>query len=219
MVPRDALTTALRVCWLMALWPGRERRRYPVLAFVLCLLMAYCAEEFFGVADITGAFVAGIVLARNPDRGYIERKSDVMSYMIFTPVFFANIGLAMTLDGLTGKLIIFMLLLMLVAVATKVIGCGLGAKIMRYTNKESLQIGIGMISRGEVALIVANKGASVGLMSEKFMTPLVIMVVFTTIITPILLKFVFPKNRKHDDGTTANEGLETCGVNAQLEES
>ena len=90
---------------------------------------------------------------------------------------------------------------------------------MRYTNKESLQIGIGMISRGEVALIVANKGASVGLMSEKFMTPLVIMVVFTTIITPILLKFVFPKNRKHDDGTTANEGLETCGVNAQLEES
>ena len=115
--------------------------------------------------------------------------------MLLSPIFFANIGLAMTLDGLTGKLIVFMLLLMLLAVVTKVIGCGLGAKIMRYTNKESLQIGIGMISRGEVALIVANKGASVGLMSEKFMTPLVIMVVFTTIVTPILLKSTPEKHR------------------------
>ena len=86
-----------------------------------------------------------------------------------------------------------MVLLMIVALISKVVGCGLGAKIMRYTNKESLQIGIGMISRGEVALIVASKGAAVGLMSEKYMTPIVIMVVFTTIITPILLKFVFPK--------------------------
>ena len=114
--------------------------------------------------------------------------------MLLSPIFFAYIGRAMTLKGLNSSLVIFMLLLMLVAVITKILGCGLGAKIMRYTNKESLQIGIGMISRGEVALIVANKGASVGLMSEKFMTPLVIMVVFTTIVTPILLKFVFPKN-------------------------
>ncbi|MFR4199378.1 MAG: cation:proton antiporter [Ruminococcus sp.] len=137
---------------------------------------------------------------------YVVNRFNTLSYMLLSPIFFANIGLAMTLDGLTGKLIIFMLLLMLVAVATKVIGCGLGAKIMRYTNKESLQIGIGMISRGEVALIVANKGASVGLMSEKFMTPLVIMVVFTTIITPILLKFVFPKNRKHDERNYRQRG-------------
>ena len=127
----------------------------------------------------------------------------------------------MTLDGLTGKLIVFMLLLMLLAVVTKVIGCGLGAKIMQYTNKESLQIGIGMISRGEVALIVANKGASVGLMSEKFMTPLVIMVVFTTIVTPILLKFVFPKKKDNSGETPSGElaGLEKSGINTGLEES
>ena len=113
------------------------------------------------------------------------------------------------------------LLLMLLAVVTKVIGCGLGAKIMRYTNKESLQIGIGMISRGEVALIVANKGASVGLMSEKFMTPLVIMVVFTTIVTPILLKFVFPKKKDNSGETPSGElaGLEKSGINTGLEES
>ena len=78
-----------------------------------------------------------------------------------------------------------------------------------------------MISRGEVALIVANKGASVGLMSEKFMTPLVIMVVFTTIITPILLKFVFPKKKGDADDTPSQElsGLEKSGINTGLEES
>ena len=196
---------------------NKNLQRHNIVTFVFCLLLSFAAELFFGVADITGAFVAGLAVSGLKKNEYVVNRFNTLSYMLLSPIFFANIGL--TLDGLTGKLIIFMLLLMLVAVATKVIGCGLGAKIMRYTNKESLQIGIGMISRGEVALIVANKGASVGLMSEKFMTPLVIMVVFTTIITPILLKFVFPKNRKHDDGTTANEGLETCGVNAQLEES
>ena len=116
---------------------------------------------------------------------------------------------------------IVLALLMLLAVVTKVIGCGLGAKIMRYTNKESLQIGIGMISRGEVALIVANKGASVGLMSEKFMTPLVIMVVFTTIVTPILLKLVFPKKKGGDKETVSDDltALEKSGINTGLEES
>ena len=126
---------------------------------------------------------------------YVVSRFNTLSYMLLSPIFFANIGLAMTLKGLNGKLVLFMVLLMIVALISKVIGCGLGAKIMRYTNKESLQIGVGMISRGEVALIVASKGAVVGLMSEKYMTPIVIMVVFTTIITPILLKFVFPKQK------------------------
>lgn len=168
-------------------------RRHNIITFVFCLLLSFSAEIFFGVADITGAFVAGLAVSNLKKAEYVANRFNTLSYMLLSPIFFANIGLSMTLDGLTGKLIVFMLLLMLVAVVTKVIGCGVGAKLMRYTNRESLQIGIGMISRGEVALIVANKGASVGLMSDKFMTPLVIMVVFTTIITPILLKFVFPK--------------------------
>ena len=168
-------------------------RRHNIVTFVFCLLLSFVAEICFGVADITGAFVAGLAVSGLKKNEYVVNRFNTLSYMLLSPIFFANIGLAMTLKGLTKKLVIFMLLLMLLAVVTKVIGCGLGAKIMRYTNKESLQIGIGMISRGEVALIVANKGASVGLMSEKFMTPLVIMVVFTTIVTPILLKLVFPK--------------------------
>lgn len=171
-------------------------RRHNIVTFAFCLLLSYGAEVFFGVADITGAFVAGLAVSHLKKAEYMESRFNTMSYMLLSPIFFANIGLAMTIDGLTGKLVVFMVLLMIVAVLTKVIGCGAGAKLMRYTNRESLQIGIGMISRGEVALIVANKGASVGLMNQKFMTPLVIMVVFTTIVTPILLKFVFPKKTK-----------------------
>ncbi len=173
-------------------------RRHNIVTFVFCLLLSFSAELFFGVADITGAFVAGLAVSGLKKNEYVVNRFSTLSYMLLSPIFFANIGLAMTLDGLTGKLIVFMVLLMIIAVLTKIIGCGLGAKLMRYTNKESLQIGIGMISRGEVALIVANKGASVGLMDEKFMTPLVVTVVFTTIITPILLKFVFPKKKKKD---------------------
>ncbi len=175
-------------------------RRHNIITFVFCLLLSFGAEIFFGVADITGAFVAGLAVSNLKKAEYVANRFNTLSYMLLSPIFFANIGLAMTIDGLTGKLIVFMLLLMLVAVVTKIIGCGIGAKLMKYTNKESLQIGIGMISRGEVALIVANKGASVGLMSNEFMTPLVIMVVFTTIVTPILLKFVFPKKGTADMG-------------------
>ena len=170
-------------------------RRHIIVTFAFCLILSFFAEVFFGVADITGSFVAGLAVSGLRRNEYVVSRFNTLSYMLLSPIFFANIGLAMTLKGLNGKLVLFMVLLMIVALISKVIGCGLGAKIMRYTNKESLQIGVGMISRGEVALIVASKGAVVGLMSEKYMTPIVIMVVFTTIITPILLKFVFPKQK------------------------
>ncbi len=196
-------------------------RRHNIVTFAFCLILSFVAELFFGVADITGAFVAGLAVSGLNKNEYVVNRFNTLSYMLLSPIFFANIGLAMTLDGLTGKLIVFMVLLMLLAVVSKVVGCGLGAKIMRYSNKESLQIGIGMISRGEVALIVANKGASVGLMSEKFMTPLVIMVVFTTIVTPILLKFVFPRkldgSHTHEPTGMDTSILEKGGVNAGLE--
>ena len=170
-------------------------RRHIIVTFAFCLILSFFAEVFFGVADITGSFVAGLAVSGLRRNEYVVSRFNTLSYMLLSPIFFANIGLAMTLKGLNGKLVLFMVLLMIVALISKVIGCGLGAKIMRYTNKESLHIGVGMISRGEVALIVASKGAVVGLMSEKYMTPIVIMVVFTTIITPILLKFVFPKQK------------------------
>ena len=166
-------------------------RRYVVISFVFCLVLAYCAEVFFGVADITGAFFAGLALSGTKKSEYISKRFDTLSYLLLSPIFFAGIGLKVELPTMNGEIILFTVLLCTVAALTKVIGCGLGAKICKYTSKESLQIGVGMISRGEVALIVANKGEAVGLMSDKFFAPVIIMVVFTTVVTPVLLKLVF----------------------------
>lgn len=178
-------------CWLMALWPGRERRRYPVLAFVLCLLMAYCAEEFFGVADITGAYAAGLAVACTPKGTYIQSKYNPLGYLLLTPVFFAAIGINVKLDGVSSGMLIFSILLLVISVISKLVGCGLGAKACGFTGRESMQVGMGMVCRGEVALIVANRGLAMGVLSAAMMTPVVITVVGGTILTPILLKFAF----------------------------
>lgn len=172
----------------------RPNRRFVIISFVFCLTMAYCAEEFFGVADITGAYVAGLVTSLSSKRDVIYHEFDTVSYMLVAPVFFASIGLKVVLDSMSSSILVFTAVLLVVAVITKVIGCGLGAKLCRYSNRESIQIGVGMISRGEVALIVANKGASLGLISDGLYAPIVVIVVFTTIVTPILLKMAFKKN-------------------------
>lgn len=173
-------------------------RRYVVISFAFCLVLAYCAEEFFGVADITGAFFAGLAISGTNKADYVTKRFDTLSYLLLSPIFFASIGLKVVLPKMNLEIVLFTVIICLVAILTKVIGCGLGAKICKYSNKEALQIGVGMISRGEVALIVANKGEAVGLMSDKFFAPIVIMVVLTTIITPVLLKLVFKD--KNDAG-------------------
>ncbi len=173
-------------------------RRYVVISFAFCLVLAYCAEEFFGVADITGAFFAGLAISGTNKADYVTKRFDTLSYLLLSPIFFASIGLKVVLPKMNLEIVLFTVIICLVAVLTKVIGCGLGAKICKYSNKEALQIGVGMISRGEVALIVANKGEAVGLMSDKFFAPIVIMVVLTTIITPVLLKVVFKDKNDAD---------------------
>lgn len=169
----------------------RDMRRYVIIAFVFCLLMSYCAEVFFGVADITGAYIAGLVLSNSKYAKYILSKFEVVSYVLLSPIFFASIGLKVVIPKMSLSIILFSVLLVIVALVTKIIGCGLSAKACSYTNRESLQIGVGMISRGEVALIVASKGAAVGLMSSTYFGPIIIVVLVTTIIAPILLKLTF----------------------------
>lgn len=181
-----------------------DLRRYVVISFAFCLLMAYSAEEFFGVADITGAFIAGIAISGNMRIHYITSRFETLSYMLLSPVFFASIGLKVELPAMTGKIIVFAVCLVIVALISKVIGCGLGAKVCKYSNEESLQIGVGMISRGEVALIVASKGKETGLMGTALFGPVVIMVIVTTIITPILLKIVF-KDKPTDSGSEPSD--------------
>ncbi|HBI7095732.1 cation:proton antiporter [Clostridium perfringens] len=177
----------------------RDLRRFVIIAFVFCLLLSFCAEEFFGVADITGAFIAGLVISDSNRSKYLNSRFETLSYMLLSPIFFASIGIKVQLTAMTKTIFIFAILLLLVAILSKILGCALGAKLCRYSNREAIQIGTGMISRGEVALIVANKGIAMGLMLPEFLAPVVIVVVVTTIVTPILLKVVFNNKSKSVD--------------------
>ncbi|MGL5616393.1 MAG: cation:proton antiporter [Sarcina sp.] len=177
-----------------------DRRRYVLAAFVICLVLAYVAEEFFGVADITGAFIAGLIVSNTSKTKYINERFETLSYMLLSPVFFASIGLKVQLTNINSTLIAFAAVITIVAILTKIVGCGIGAKICGYENSEAFQIGSGMVSRGEVALIVASKGIAVGLMTETILAPIVISVVITTIITPVLLKVAFAKSKEKSSG-------------------
>lgn len=173
----------------------KDLRRFVIISFVFCLLMSYFAESLFGVADITGAFVAGLIIANTQRSSYISSRFETLSYLLLSPVFFASIGLSVVLPKMNANIIIFSVIMVVVACLTKVIGCGLGAKLFKYSNQEAIQIGVGMISRGEVALIVASKGNEVGLMSPNFMGPVVVVVVITTIIAPVFLKLSFKASK------------------------
>lgn len=184
--------------WFMS-WTrkyNKNLQRFVVISFVFCLVMAFCSEYFFGVADITGAYVAGMIISNSDKTKYISSRFETLSYLLLSPVFFASIGIQVELPKMSKTLVIFSLLLVVVAVITKIIGCGFGAKICGYSWMESLQVGVGMISRGEVALIVAQKGAAVGLMSSSIFGPVVIVVIVTTILTPIMLKYVFTREKQ-----------------------
>ncbi|MCY6485273.1 cation:proton antiporter [Clostridium aestuarii] len=174
-----------------------EKKRLAIFAFSFCLILAFIAEEYFGVADITGAYIAGVFVSNTTHSHYIEEKFHNISFLLLSPIFFASIGLEMTLQNSGLSMLIFTLLLIFVSILTKIIGCGLGARICGYTKEESLQIGVGMVSRGEVALIVANKGASIGLLSPNLFPPIILVVIVTTLITPILLKLVYSERYVH----------------------
>ena len=187
----------------------KDMRRFVLLAFVFCLLLSYCAEQFFGVADITGAFIAGMVISNTEHSKYIAARFETLSYIFLSPIFFASIGLKVSLPDMTGSIILFSVLLVIVAILTKIVGCGFGAKMCKFTNHESIQIGAGMVSRGEVALIVATKGAALGLMSSVFFGPVIIMVVATTIVAPILLKLAFRNDKGGDTPVPPEDQLKT----------
>lgn len=167
-----------------------EKRRVVILSVAFCLILAYVSEEFFGIADITGAYFAGLMLCSLKVGPYVARRCEIPSYLIFSPVFFASVGLKVTLGGMNASIWIFSVVLLVIAILTKVVGCGLGAKVCGCTGKEALQVGIGMVSRGEVALIVAQKGYACGMLDDVLFAPIVLVVIITTLLTPILLKVV-----------------------------
>ena len=177
--------------WIDEKYP--HTRRIPIAGLAYCLALSYIAERYFGIADITGAYVAGIILCSIKDSDYIARKMDVNSYMLFGPIFFASIGLKTNIKGLNGSIMLFAACFVLVALITKIIGCGLMAKVCRFNASDSLKIGIGMMTRGEVALIVSQKGLSVGMMDDVYFTAVILLIIVSSIATPILLKMIYTK--------------------------
>ncbi len=179
-----------------------HHRRIPIMGLALCLAMAYIADHYFGVADITGAYVAGILLCNLPDSKYINEKMDVSSYMFFGPIFFASIGIKYVFDDIDAELILFSVGFVLVGLLTKIIGCGLTAKAFKFKWNDSIKVGVGMMTRGEVALIVSQKGLEVGLLDERYFTAVIMLILVSSLLTPICLKLLF----KHDEKKAALGG-------------
>jgi len=164
-------------------------RRVAVWALAFCLVMAYCAEAFFGVADITGAFFAGLILCNVAKfRKFVAKKMTVASYMVFTPVFFASVGMKTDLGDMDSELLLFALFLLAAAVLSKIIGCGAGGLLTGLTKHESLVVGTGMVARSEVALMVAQKGINAGMIEEGILPAIVMSVIACALLTPVLLK-------------------------------
>jgi len=174
-----------------------ERRRFTIFALAYCFLMAYLAE-LFGLADITGAYIAGVAFCSTRCVEYLETKTNWLSYMFFTPIFLANIGINTSFNGMTSSMILFTVLLVLVSILSKLIGCGLGAKLSKFTNRESLQVGFGMIPRGEVSFIVASKGMALGYLSSVMYPSIIVVVLVTVLVTPLLLKAAYPNDTSPD---------------------
>jgi monovalent cation:proton antiporter-2 (CPA2) family protein len=163
-------------------------------ALIVCLASAYFAE-WMGVAGIIGAFAAGIAISQTSFQHEVDSKVGVIANSLFVPVFFVSIGLNITFTGL-GNQIAFIVVLSIVAIAAKLLGGGMGARLTGFNTRSSLAIGAGMVSRGEVALIIAASGLQSGLLPSAYFTSVIMVVIITTLVTPPLLKLLFPKERQ-----------------------
>lgn len=163
-----------------------RNRNVGAFAIIVCFLLAYMAQGF-GLAAIIGAYFSGIVFSMTPYNNRVEQDVSNIAYTLFTPIFFLNIGLSISVKNIS-LIIMPVVVLFLAAALSKVIGCSIGAKAMKYSFRESLQVGIGMMPRGEVVLITANIAKAGGFISDTIFTSLVVVVLITTIVTPSLLK-------------------------------
>ncbi|WP_297959101.1 cation:proton antiporter [uncultured Ruminococcus sp.] len=173
-------------------------RRIPIIAITLCFAMAFVAEKYFGIADITGAYIAGIILCNVRDAEYIDRRVSINGYMFFAPVFFVSIGLKTDFSSVDSSMIVFSIGFVIVAMISKIIGCGLVSKCFKYSWTDCLKIGVGMMTRGEVALIITNKGLGLGIIDSSYFTAVILLIIVSSIVTPVLLKLLFGKS--HDSG-------------------
>ncbi len=162
------------------------------LVLVTALVFAWSAEVVGGLAAITGAFIAGVGFGRSHLRDEIARSMHTVTYAFFVPIFFVSIGLQTNVRLITGPDVLFAVVLIMVAILTKIAGCGLGARLGGFREQEALRVGVGMISRGEVGLIVAAIGVQAGLIKPDLFSIVTFIVLITTLVTPILLRLAFP---------------------------
>jgi len=186
--------------WLLPLLV-RWVRELPVsqnvlsLSIIVLLVFSVAAELIGGMAAITGAFLAGLMFARSPERENLEPRISALAYGFFVPIFFVDIGLSVDIKAIFPTLG-FTLLVILVAVASKLLGAGLGARWAGFSWRESTQLGAAMVSRGEVGLIIAAVGLSAGLVSDSVFASIVGMVIVTTLITPPMLRSLFDTQKE-----------------------
>lgn len=194
--------------FMVAWWAGRFfpailrgaralRASQSILAAVIVVtfLYAWSAEYVGGVAAITGSYLAGLLFAQTPFKSTIDAGIHPLTYSIFVPVFFVSIGLQANAQAL-GTQLAFVIALVLVAIIAKAVGCAIGAAASGFNMTESVRVGVGMISRGEVGLIVAGYGLTNALIDRDVFSASVVMVLATTMVTPPLLKLVFPSTRQ-----------------------
>lgn len=167
--------------------PGRE---FLTFSIAVAIFIAYIAESL-GIAAITGAYICGLMFSSISHKEYLERNVKAISSGFLSLIFFASVGIEANLKGLNEKVFFITLVMFIVAVIGKVVGCGAAARFLKMSKSQAVQIGTGMISRGEVAIITANIGLQKGIISEEVFLPTLIVVILTTIITPILLKLAF----------------------------
>src|SRR5699024_9700334 len=158
-------------------------------------IFAYGAE-MFGMAGIVGSYFAGLMLSMTKFRTELFERVEIVSFSFFVPIFFVSIGVSADVAGLTGETILLIVVLSIVAILTKLVGSGIGAKLAGFDWRSSTGIGAGMIARGEVGLIVASIGFSRGLIDNELFTVTVIIVLLTTLVTPPALKAVFNRGEK-----------------------
>jgi len=196
---RMLLYLGIAAAFGMALIPKLSQRidRLPIsqglLAFVvvITLFYAWSAEVLGGMAAITGSFLAGLMFARSPLKERIESGVSSLAYSFFVPIFFVNVGLAANARLLSGDSLWLLLGMSAVAIVSKILGSGVGARLAGFTNLEALQLGAGMSSRGEVGLIVASVGIAEGLISSDLFAVVVGVVIITTLLTPMMLRALF----------------------------
>lgn len=173
-----------------------HHRLIPIISLSLCFIVAYVSERYFGIADITGAYIVGLILSTNPDCQYIGRKTEILGYMIFVPLFFGNIGISTQFTNFNVSMLLFGALFIVAGMIGKVIGCGAAARACKYSLKDSFKVGVGMMARAEVALVTAQKGVEYGIIDTTIMPFIVLLIIVTSFITPIALQKAYQSDKK-----------------------